>query len=326
MTPPNATWYELSAGKDLQIMNRRDFIASTAGVTAAGSLATGARASLAPSSTRSLSKPFSMRFAPHFGMFRHHAGDDPVRQLEFAADAGFTAWEDNSMKGKSTEDQTRIANAMERLGIQMGVFVLNPDTAWGATFSRNNAEDRDQFLAEARSSVEVAKRVSATWMTVVCGTRHPRIDDGYQTAYAIDQLRAAADILEPHDLVMVLEPLNPSNHPNMLLAKMAHGYEICRGVNSPACKILDDLYHQQVTEGNLIPNIDRAWDEIAYFQIGDNPGRNEPTTGEINFRKVFAHIKSKGFTGILGMEHGLSQGGKEGEVALIEAYRASDPG
>jgi hydroxypyruvate isomerase len=125
---------------------------------------------------------------------------------------------------------------------------------------------------------------------------------------------------------MVLEPLNPRDHPNMLLAKMAHAYEICRGVDSPACKILCDLYHQQITEGNLIPNIDRCWDEIAYFQMGDTPGRSEPTTGEINFLNVFAHIKSKGFTGILGMEHGNSRPGEAGERAVIEAYRACDPG
>jgi len=299
-------------------MNRRDFLAAGAAVAGTPALGVGTGNSDA-------SKPFGMHFAPHFGMFRHHAGDDPVSQLEFAADVGFTAWEDNGMKGRSVEEQRRIASAMERLGIRMGVFVLNPDTAWGETFSRNDASSRERFLDEARSSVEVAKRVNATWMTVVLGTRHPRIDLGYQTAYAVDQLRAAAEILEPHGLVMVLEPLNPRDHPSMLLAEMNHAYEICRAVDSPACKILDDLYHQQITEGNLIPNIDRAWDEIAYFQIGDNPGRREPTTGEINYRRVFAHIKSKGFNGILGMEHGLSKGGKEGEEALIEAYRAVDP-
>ena len=75
----------------------------------------------------------------------------------------------------------------------------------------------------------------------------------------------------------------------------------------------------------LAPISDRAWDEIAYFQIGDNPGRNEPTTGEIGYKKVFAHIKAKGYTGILGMEHGLSRGDKAGEAALIEAYRSVDP-
>ena len=111
----------------------------------------------------------------------------------------------------------------------------------------------------------------------------------------------------------------------MLLAKMSHAYEICRAVNSPSCKILCDLYHQQITEGNLIPNIDRAWDEIAYFQIGDNPGRREPTTGEINYAKVFRHIKGKGFTGIYGMEHGNSKDGAEGEQAVIDAYRSVDP-
>jgi hydroxypyruvate isomerase len=307
-------------------MNRRDFIASTGALGAAASVGLGSISSGSkerPSATEGAL--FSVKFAPHFGMFNHHAGDDPIAQLEFAADVGFTAWEDNGMSGRSVEQQTQIARAMERLGIEMGVFVLNPSTAWAPTFSRNDKDDRAKFLQEARDAVDVARRVNAKWATVVLGTRHPRIDLAYQTAYAVDTLRMACDILMPAELTMVLEPLNPRDHPNMLLAEMGHAYEICRAVDSPACKILDDLYHQQITEGNLIPNIDRAWDEIAYFQIGDNPGRREPTTGEINFKKVFGHIKSKGFTGILGMEHGLSQGGKEGEVALIEAYRAVDP-
>lgn len=300
-------------------MNRRDFIAST------GALGAAATIGLGQTERSKRSEPFSVKFAPHFGMFRHHAGDDSISQLEFAADAGFSAWEDNGMGGRSIEDQTKIARAMERLGIEMGVFVLNPSTAWAPSFSRNNKDDMEKFLQEARDAVETAKRVNAKWATVVLGTRHPRIDLSYQTAYAVEMLRRASDILMPAGLTMVLEPLNPRDHPNMLLAEMGHAYEICHAVDSPSCKILDDLYHQQITEGNLIPNIDRAWDEIAYFQIGDNPGRREPTTGEINYLKVFGHIKSKGFTGILGMEHGLSKGGKEGEVALIEAYRAVDP-
>jgi hydroxypyruvate isomerase len=148
---------------------------------------------------------------------------------------------------------------------------------------------------------------------------------GYQTANVVESLRRASEILEPHGLVMVLEPLNPRNHPGLFLSKMSQAYEICRAVDSPACKILDDLYHQQVTEGNLIPNIDRSWSEIAYFQIGDNPGRNEPTTGEIHYANVFRHIHEKGYDGILGMEHGNSRAGREGERAVIEAYRSVDP-
>ena len=305
-------------------MQRRTFLSAAGGVVATGAALDVAAAKAQPESSARSDK-FTMHFAPHFGMFRHHAGDDLVAQLEFAADQGFTAWEDNGMRSRSIEEQERLATAMNRLGMRMGVFVLNPDSAWGPTFSQGKQEDLDNFAMACEESVFVAERVGAKWMTVVPGTMHPRIDPEYQSAYAIEQLRVGAAILEPHNMVMVLEPLNPRNHPNMLLSKMSHAFEICRAVNSPACKILCDLYHQQITEGNLIPNIDRAWSEIGYFQMGDNPGRNEPTTGEINYKNVFRHIQTKGFAGILGMEHGNSKPDREGEQAVIDAYRACEP-
>lgn len=311
-------------------MDRRDFFAAAGAasvLTVAGQTSTAALSAQPeprPKTARSASK-FSLKFAPHFGMFRNLAGDDPVEQIEFAAGQGFTAWEDNGMGGRPREEQSRIAKALDRLGMTMGVFVLNRKTAWRPSFSRNNADDRSQFLAECHEAIEVAARTNATWATVVLGTRHPKIDPSYQTAYAVDQLRRGCELLEQAGLIMVLEPLNPRDHPNMLLSEMGHAFEICRAVNSPSCKILCDLYHQQITEGNLIPNIDRAWDEIAYFQIGDNPGRNEPMTGEINYANIFKHIRAKGFDGVLGMEHGLSGSGKAGEQALIDAYRHCDP-
>ena len=190
--------------------------------------------------------------------------------------------------------------------------------------TNGNKELRSQFLKEIEESVEVAKRVNATWMTVVPGHVDLRLKLEYQASNVIESLKMAAELLEPHNLVMVLEPLNFYNHPGLFLERIPQGFEICKAVGSPSCKILDDLYHQQVTEGNLIPNIDLAWEEIAYFQIGDNPGRNEPTTGEINFMNVFKHIDGKGYKGILGMEHGISKPGKEGEEALINAYRTVD--
>ncbi|MCC5823232.1 MAG: TIM barrel protein [Phycisphaerales bacterium] len=303
-------------------MDRRTFIAS-AGAMAATAAAATTKASARPHARAD--EKFSMHFAPHFGMFRHHAGDDLVAQLEFAADRGFTGWEDNGMAGRSAEDQERIAAAMSRLNITMGVFVLNMGTAWGPHFSRNRDDDRERFLDEARKAVDVAKRVNAKWMTVVPGTRELRIPLEYQTAYAVESLKRACEILEPHGLIMVLEPLNPRDHPNMLLAEMGHAYQICKAINSPSCKILCDLYHQQATEGNLIENFERSWDEVAYFQIGDNPGRREPNTGEVHYANIFARIKARGFDGILGMEHGNSRPGREGEQAVIDAYRACDP-
>jgi hydroxypyruvate isomerase len=299
-------------------MQRRDFLAAAGGVAAVA--ATQAKASVQEDGMG----PFRLKYAPHFGMFRHHAGDDPIDQLKFAADEGFSAWEDNGMAGRDIAQQERIAAAMDRLRMTMGVFVASAH--WGEkTFVHRDRAVRERLVGNMKRAVEVANRVNARWCTVLLDSIDPRLEWDYQTANAVDNLRACAEVCEPHGLVMVLEPLNAwSDHPGLFLTKVPQGYQICRAVNSPSCKILDDLYHQQISEGNLIPNIDLAWGEIAYFQVGDNPGRREPTTGEINYRNVFRHIHSKGFEGIVGMEHGLSRGGKEGERALIDAYRWCD--
>jgi hydroxypyruvate isomerase len=132
------------------------------------------------------------------------------------------------------------------------------------------------------------------------------------------------EVCEPAGLILVLEPLNPKDHPGLFLTRIPQAYEICRAVASPSCKILDDMYHQQISEGNLIPNIEMAWDELAAFHIGDTPGRKEPTTGEINYKNIFKYIYQKGYQGALCMEHGHSLEGKQGERAVIEAYRACD--
>jgi hydroxypyruvate isomerase len=267
-----------------------------------------------------------MDFAPHFGMFRAHGGGDLMGELAFMHDQGFRALEDNGMRGRPMDEQARIAREMERLEMRMGVFVAHTIHWREPNLASGDPGKREEFLAEIRASVEVARRVNATWMTVVPGHEDLRLHRDFQTAHVVESLRQAAGILEPHGLVMVLEPLNPRDHPGLFLKGIPQAHQICRAVDSPACKILDDLYHQQVTEGNLIPNLDAAWDEIAYFQIGDNPGRREPTTGEINYANVFRHIREKGYDGILGMEHGNSRSGAEGELAVIEAYRKVDAG
>ena len=160
-------------------------------------------------------------------------------------------------------------------------------------------------------------------MTVVPGNFDRKLPMGIQTARVIESLRYGAEILEKHNLIMVLEPL--SDTPDLFLRHTDQTYSICKAVNSPACKILYDIYHMQRNEGNLINTIDLCWEEIAYIQIGDNPGRKEPTTGEINYKHIFNHLHhKKGFRGVMGMEHGNAKPGKEGELALIEAYRKVD--
>jgi hydroxypyruvate isomerase len=306
-------------------MNRRTFIAR--GALAGAALATGNGAAASARTARAVpldKHDFHLKYAPHFGMFRHHAGEDLLDQLQFMSDAGFRAMEDNEMKGRTRDMQEKIAGKMASLGMKMGVFVAHtihwdePDLVSG------NRDKLEGFLKEIRESVDVARRLNATWMTVVPGHVDLHMDPGYQTRNVVETLRRASEILEPHGLVMVLEPLNFRDHPGQFLKDIPQAYQICQAVDSPSCKILDDLYHQQIQAGDLIPNMDIAWEEIAYFQVGDNPGRKEPTTGEINYLNVFRHIHDKGYTGIVGMEHGNSIQGREGELALIEAYAAVD--
>jgi hydroxypyruvate isomerase len=270
-------------------------------------------------------RQFRLRYAPHFGMFRQHAGEDLVAQLEFMRAEGFTALEDNELKQRSVADQERIGKTLDRLGMRMGVFVAHT-IAWNeANLASGDPAKRDAFLREVRESIDVAKRVNAKWTTVVPGHVDTRLEMSYQTAHLVETLRRAAGILESHGLVMVLEPLNTlRDHPGQVLTRVPQAYLICKAVASPSCKILFDLYHQQITEGNLIPNIDAAWSEIAYFQVGDNPGRKEPGTGEINYQNVFRHIHAKGYAGVVGMEHGNAKPGREGERAVIDAYVAAD--
>ena len=255
---------------------------------------------------------YKLDYAPHLDMFRNLAGEDPIDQLNFIADLGFRSFEDNDMRKREISLQELMAKTMQKRGIRMGVFVAH-DIYWKRpNLASGDKALQSEFLNHIKKAIKVAKRVNAKWMTVVPGHVDLTKNIAYQTANVIEVLKKASDLLEPHGLIMVLEPLNFRDHPGLFLSESPQAYEICKSVNSPSCKILFDIYHQQIQEGNLIPNIEKCWDEIGYFQIGDNPGRNEPTTGEINYNNVTKYVYSRGYKGILGMEHGNSFKGKEG--------------
>ncbi len=280
-------------------MQRRDFLL--------GGLAAGAATMASPSTAAQeagAKRQFKLRYGPHFGMFRHSAGDDLLDQLRFMADQGFTAFEDNGMRGREPQMQEKIGAELDRLGMQMGVFVANSKGFGSASFVRGKKKDTERFVKEMGEAVETAKRVNATWCTVVPGELEPRLEPGYQTANLVDMLRRAAEVCEPSGLVMVLEPLNPwRDHPRQFLTKIPQAFEICRAVDSPSCKILFDIYHQQITEGQLIATITANIDKIGHFHVADVPGRNEPGTGEINYVNVFKAIAGTDYDGYIGLEY-----------------------
>jgi hydroxypyruvate isomerase len=299
-------------------MKRRKFLQTGMASLAAGVIATQGFSQKA----NPAGKPFTMNYAPHDGMFKNHAGSDFIDQIKFMADQGFKAIEDNGLLKRPVAEQERIGKTLAQYGMTMGVFVVDGGDNWKTSLTTGKPEFLDTFVKTCKQSVEAAKRVNAKWMTVVPGFYERRMPMGLQTANVVEALRRGAEIFEPHGLIMVLEPL--SDTPDLFLRFSDQTYEICKAVKSPSCKILFDIYHMQRNEGNIINNINACWDEIAYFQIGDNPGRKEPGTGELNYRNIFKHIYDKGYRGVMGMEHGNAKEGKEGEAALIQAYRDAD--
>ena len=309
-------------------MNRRTFTKSALAAAGLGSLP----AMRATAGTGG-NEPFKMKFAPHDGHFKHHAGGNVLDQIRCAHDLGFRAWEDNRMLKREKAEQEAMARLLEKLGMELGVFVAygdfrNPTLAGNRLDMDKRERDkegvRELLRGAMEQTVELARRVNSKWVTVVPGAYDPTVPEEHQTLNVVEHLKYMAEMCEPIGLVMVLEPLNYMNHPGLFLERTAQAHQVCKMVGSPSCKILNDLYHQQITEGNLITNMIDAWDEIAYIQVGDVPGRKEPTTGEINYRHIFQWLHERGYEGIVGMEHGLSVGGKEGETKLVEAYRSVD--
>ncbi len=268
--------------------------------------------------------PFNLKYAFHPGQFRANAGDDLIEEIKWAHAQGFRAMEDNGMGGREPAYQEKIGQTLRDLQMEMGVFVAHSIDWQKPSLTTGNAEVEKRFLDQIQNSVDVARRSGSKWLVVVPGLVSYNRALEYQKATVLNLLRKAVDIIAPHGLGLVLETLNFRDHPSQVLPDPASIYQMVKAVNNPACKMMFDIYHVQIHTGNIIPNIDLSWDEIAYFQIGDNPGRKEPTTGEINFKNVFKHIYNKGYKGPLGMEHGTSGSGKEGELALIRAYREVD--
>ncbi len=302
-------------------MERRNFIKNAAigGIALSGVAGT----INAGASEISNSAKFKLKYAPGLGTFREHAGKDPIDNMKFIADQGFTAMFDNGLMNKPRDLQEKIANELVRLGLDIGPFVAYADFKV-ESMVLNTADTREMLKEKLRKGIETYKITGAKNILMVPGRFDNKLEWDYQTANVINCMRELSEIAEKAGVVIVLEPLNRWNHPGLFLTGMPQAYMICRAVNSPACKIVDDMYHQQITEGNIIPNIDRAWDEIGAFHIGDNPGRKEPTTGEINYKNIFKHIYEKGYNGVLCCEHGKSKPGKEGEQAFIKAYREVD--
>ena len=183
------------------------------------------------------------------------------------------------------------------------------------------------FLEDIQRAIGLHKIIGNEVATVTSGLSVQNISFEQQTRNCVDVLKRAADMLDKANskLTLVLEPLNfKVDHAGYFVVFSEHAAQIIGEVNHPQVKILFDMYHQQISEGNIINNINMYWDLIGYFQTGDVPGRKEPGTGEMNYQNIFKVLHTKGYKGIIGLEHSMLKPGMEGFRRVVDSYRQAD--
>jgi hydroxypyruvate isomerase len=265
-----------------------------------------------------------MRLAPHLGLtsihdglFIHHAGVDPLRQIDFIAERGFAGIEDNFLQFRSAETQVRIGEALARNGLVMGCFLATL-THDRPTFSVGAFEISELLKSELRQAIEAAKRVGGRSLTLILGRSNPGVPRELQLRCAVENLKQCAELAERADVVLLVEPISRARWTDILVSRVDDAVALCREVDSPAVRLLFDIYQCQRESGNLLETLDRAWNDIGAIQIADCPGRCEPGTGEINFENVLRHIQTKSWAGLVELELAASIPGRAGEIAVLD--------
>lgn len=216
-------------------------------------------------------------------------------RIQKVAECGLPACE---FWGWGNKDLDAIVRAKEAAGIAIAAMVC--DTR-GPLVADGSAAP---FVEGLKASCEVAQRLGTRVLIVTTGQEIPGKPRSEQHANLVSALRAGAPIAEDAGITLVLEPLNVLvNHKGYYLSTSAEGFEIVREVGSPHVKLLFDIYHQQITEGNLINNITANIALIGHFHAADHPGRHELGTGEIHYGNVFRAIAKTGYSGYVGLEY-----------------------
>lgn len=218
-----------------------------------------------------------------------------LRRLEEAARLGFTAIEFWPYEGK---DINAVAETCQKLRLEIVQF-----TAWGFRPGLNETKNHNRFVEKLEEACKVAQRLSCRMMCVVAGDDVRGMTQQQMHENVITGLRRGAPIAEKHNITLILEPMNIRvDHKGHCLYGSEPTLRIIRAVNSPRVKMLADLYHLQITEGDLCGHIRDNFNHVAYYQIADHPGRNEPGTGEIHYQRVFKQLHESGYRGHVGLE------------------------
>jgi hydroxypyruvate isomerase len=218
-----------------------------------------------------------------------------LEKIELAAKFGFPAIEFWPYENKPLKEAAALLKEKQ--------VAVSQFTAWPFGTILNNPEsDHEDFYRKIQESCDVADQLDCSLFTVVIGNDIPGVSKADMHAAAIRGLKKAAPVCEQRKKTIIIEPMNPRNHPNHCLYGGDDAVAICKAVNSPSVKINWDLYHMQIVDGDLCMKMREAWDYIGYLQLADNPGRHEPGTGEVNYQRVFREIKALKYAGFVGLE------------------------
>ena len=224
-------------------------------------------------------------------IFREHSLLD---RIDAVANAGFSAFE---FWGWRSKDIDGILKRRKEHGLAVATFCVDP---MGRIVDRST---KHEFIKGVRDSIQVAHKMDCSTLLVTTGNEIEGVPREVQHESIVERLKEAAKLAEETDIVLALEPLNVLvDHKGYYLCSSREGFEILKEVDSPNVKLLYDIYHQQITEGNLIDTISRNMSQIGHFHTGDVPGRHEPGTGEINYANVFRKIDELGYDGFVGLE------------------------
>lgn len=218
-------------------------------------------------------------------------------------------------------DKAEVANALKQAGIVQALFNL-PSGNWGAGERGIGClPDRvEEFRQGVDKAIDYAHALDCKTVNCLAGLAPAGSDSAALDRTLIDNLNYAAPRLADAGIDLVIEPINRRDMPTFHLATTDHAEAIMAGVTSPNLKIQYDFYHMQIMQGDLVPTFERLQDRIGHVQIADNPGRNEPGTGEINYNFIFAALDRLGYTGWVGCEYKPSAGTSEG-LSWMNQYR-----
>jgi hydroxypyruvate isomerase len=208
--------------------------------------------------------------------------------------AGVDAFEFWGWRGR---DMNRLSRIREELGLEVAGFAC--DTG-GPLVAPGSAE---RFIPALKETLATAKKLACRQIIAAVGNEMKDLPRARQHENCVKAFRAAAPFCEDAGVTLTIETLNVLvDHKGYYLATSEEGFRMVDEVGSPRVRLLFDIYHQQITEGNLIANITRNIAKIGHFHVADVPGRHQPGTGEINYLNVFRAIVAAGYTGFLGLE------------------------